>query len=134
MRIVNTGSAPLDLSQATIRNLTYEDARFELTLLVRPVTTALDPGRSAGSLSIAAAEQIVGSGLVTEPTQDAITEVVELQITRFPPSGLWLVFEAEATVEIGNARAGLNIRVRNSGTDPGFTPIDGRRAVSGPVP
>jgi hypothetical protein len=136
VRVVSTGTAPLDLSKGVVKHLTYEDTRFEVTVVLRPVTTVLDPGRSAGSLSLSlpASEQIVASGLVTETTQGAISELVELRITRFPPSGTWLVFEAEATLEIDNARAGLNVRVRNAGTDAFWVPTDGVRAASGPVP
>lgn len=131
VRIVNKGSLPLDLSTASVVNVVASTPSVPVTAEWGTVTTVLEPDRSAGALSAAAASLIVTSGLVTEPAQNTSDELILLTAT-FPPQ--WTFVDVEISVEIGNARATLPVRLYKGSpnTGPGAAPDEGQRAQSVP--
>jgi len=134
IRIVNMGSAPLDLTTGRVTNIAVSDDRFPITATWQTVTTVLDPGKAAGRLSTRASPVIVSNGLVSEPAQDAVEGLLQFRVASFPPSGAWFGVQVEITIEIGNARATLPLVVGNSGTNPTPMATQGARVSSVPVP
>ncbi len=135
VRVANVGEAPLDLSTGAVTSVSFGDARFAGNATWVAVPTILAPDRSAGSLSAAAAQVIVASGLMSEPAQDSANDILQLRVTMMPPAGQWLGVDIEISVQIANARATIPTRVilSASGTPTG-TPVAGQRIMSAPVP
>lgn len=134
VRIVNMGDEPLDLSTATFTNVIDNHDQIVVSMTVRPNTITLSPGNSAGALSPAAAQYVTTNGLVTEPAQETTTGLVQVTVNNLPPAGTWLAVDGEGTLQIGNARATVQVRVVSSGTGTAATPHAGVRAESTPVP
>lgn len=134
IRVVNMGSAPLDLTGGRVTNVAISDNRFTITATWQTVTTVLNPGNSAGRLSTRASPVIVSNGLVPEPAQDAVEGLLQFRIASFPPSGAWFGVQVEIAIEIGNARATLPLVVGQSGTNTTPMATMGARVSSVPVP
>jgi hypothetical protein len=129
VRVANKGAQPLDLSGARIVNVVSNAPGVIVTAEWNPVTTVLEPERSAGALSAAASSLIVGGGFVNEPAQTTSDDLVTLS-ARFPQA--WTLVDVEITIEINDARSTLPVRLYKGGPGTGsFYAVDSAmKAVS----
>jgi hypothetical protein len=130
-RVVNTGSASLDLSTATITNVIDNHAQIVVDVTWEGPTLDLAPSMSAGFLSPAATTLIVTNGVVTEPAEETTTSLLHISVTNLP--GTWLVDNVEATFQIENARVTLPINLVSSGTGSNSTAFSATRVSSVPL-
>src|SRR5262249_29675777 len=70
LRIVNTDTAPLNVSTASVVSFSDDTNTGDLTFeRLGETTLTIQPGHAAGCLSPAATEKLVGGGIVTEPIE-----------------------------------------------------------------
>lgn len=100
--VVNKGTAPLDLSTASVVTFSDDNPTFTWSFVKAGNSVAtLSPERSAGLLSPLATTQIVTNGLVPEPIEDQ-TLNFEMFVTPAPTSGLNLHTQAVLQIDTAN--------------------------------
>jgi len=137
MRIVNTGTEPLDLSTFRVPQVTIQQAEtwpnWTADVLPNGLAIAIDPGFGAGSLAQTERQLARDAGLVPEPTQGGEVSLVSFEWANYPWD-FFTVSEYEITVEVENARAALIINSVASGTSGCWRSQGMARVSSIPIP
>src|SRR5262245_46461512 len=100
--IVNTGTAPLDMSTLRVLDTADDHPTMNLTARVlRPSTTRLQPGQVGGQLTPVTKRVTVDAGLVSDPTVDTDVDYLGFQLLNFTDA-TEVRFNGVITIDIAN--------------------------------
>ena len=129
MAIVNTGTAPLDLSTTTVVLFGDDSSLVDWTLVKRADSAArLLTGRAGGFLTVAAIPKVLAPGVVTEPVDDTSLNF-GMTFGGQRPTGT--VIQAQAVISIANLQATLPFKITFDDTAD-TRPNTARRISAGP--
>ena len=104
--IVNTGTAPLDLSTLRVVGVSDDHPTMNLTAIPAALTTQLPPGKIGGQLTPVSQRVTVDAGLVAAPTEDTTTNYMAFQLLNFTDSPEVMI-HGKITIQIGSRTAEL---------------------------
>jgi hypothetical protein len=117
MVVVNTGTAPLDLSSAQVVSVSDDSDLVDWSITRFAASTAIvPPGHAAGCLSPVAVDRILASGVVTEPgggcsDYDQGLDF-EMHFSNMAPPGT--TYHGLATIQVGGAQLALPFTIHTA--------------------
>jgi len=126
--IVNTGTAPLDLSTLSVVGVSDDHPTMNLTASPAQLTTQLAAGKIGGQLTPVSHRVTVEAGLVAEPNVDTTTDYMTFQLLNFDNSSEVMV-HGKITIQIGSRTAELPMTFHITPLNGGilFEPSLGKR-------
>jgi hypothetical protein len=104
--IVNTGTAPLDLSTLRVIGVSDDHPTMNLTATPAQLTTQLAAGQIGGQLTPVSHRVTVEAGLVAEPTIDTTKDYMTFQLLNFTNTSEVMI-HGNITIQIGSRTAEL---------------------------
>jgi hypothetical protein len=99
LMIVNRGVSPLSMSTLQVKSLSDDHPLAFARITTKPSSASIAPGFAGGLISPIAEPVIVGSGLVTEPRTDTMSEYASIEFVDAPDGTYDLTIDAVLSLD-----------------------------------